>query len=114
MFLNEVFVQVIANLWAVHNDPENWPEPDKFDPLRHIDENGQFYLSPKVVTFSLGLRRCIGEPLAKSELYIFLVAILQSFDIASDPNASQLPDLKEKTMAGVSVPKDYKIILKTR
>merc|ERR550534_3029559 len=41
--------QIIANLWQVHNDPRFWPDPQTFDPGRHLDDSGTFVKSSKVI-----------------------------------------------------------------
>nr|CAB3235604.1 cytochrome P450 2C42-like [Phallusia mammillata] len=104
---------VMANIWGVHNDPKNWTKPEKFDPLRHIDGNGNFVLSPRVISFSVGQRRCLGELLARSELFIFLVTILQNLNISKDPSLNGLPSLKG-VMSGFFVPSEHKIVLACR
>ena len=29
-----------VNIWAIHHDPENWPDPDKFIPERFLSNKG--------------------------------------------------------------------------
>ena len=36
---------VMPNVWAMHHDPSEWEQPDRFIPERHLDENGS--LAPK-------------------------------------------------------------------
>uniref|UniRef100_H2ZL12 Uncharacterized protein n=1 Tax=Ciona savignyi TaxID=51511 RepID=H2ZL12_CIOSA len=71
--------QIISNLWWVHNDPEHWDEPDVFRPERHLDTNGNLVMLNRVIPFSIGPRNCLGENLARIEIYLFLVSILQKF-----------------------------------
>ena len=66
------------------NDPETFPEPSKFDPERFLtsDENGlKFTPHPSVIPFGLGKRRCMGEGLARMELFKFLTGIVSRFEI---------------------------------
>ena len=86
------FLQVIANLWAVHNNPNYWPEPNKFIPERHLDENGKFVKSNKVIPFSIGSRNCLGENLARSEVFLFVVSILQKFELLPNPDDPTPPE----------------------
>jgi len=76
-------VTVIENLYAVHNDPKNWKNPEEFIVERHLDKNSEFIKSPKVIPFGVGVRYCIGKQLAELQLFIVLVRILQRFDITS-------------------------------
>jgi len=74
---------VLANLWAAHRDPRDWPEPNTFRPERFLDEDGTINskVRQRVIPFSLGKRSCTGEALARQELFLFLTAIVQHFDI---------------------------------
>lgn len=40
--------------WAIHMNENNFNDPDKFDPTRFIDDNGQFYTPPNFVAFQSG------------------------------------------------------------
>jgi len=81
----------VANLWGVHNDPKAWPNPEKFNPYRHIDQDGKFVPSSKIIPFSVGPRFCLGESLARAEIFIFLSKLLKNFTILPDENG--LPSL---------------------
>ena len=57
---------VMVYLCCVHNDPNCWENPMKFDMHRHIDSNGQLVTNSRnFVPFSAGRRGCAGESLAK-------------------------------------------------
>ncbi len=81
---------VLFNLGAIMLDPENFPEPTKFDPDRHLSLDGKFVPHPKVIPFSLGKRRCLGETLAKMEFYVFLATILSKFDLVKERDNDEL------------------------
>ncbi|XP_035687109.1 cytochrome P450 2U1-like [Branchiostoma floridae] len=70
---------VLVNIWSVHHDPKLWPEPDKFDPTRFLDDAGKYVKRAEVITFSLGRRVCLGEQLARMELFLIFTALLQRF-----------------------------------
>jgi cytochrome P450 len=72
---------IIPNLTVVLMDPAVFPNPDKFIPERFLNENGSFVPHPNVVPFGVGKRRCLGETLAKAELFVFFVSLLHKFDI---------------------------------
>jgi len=55
-------------------------------PERYLDEDGatgeqKFSPSPYVLPFGVGRRRCLGESLAKVELYLFTCSILRHFSV---------------------------------
>ncbi len=46
---------VFANIWAAHNDPEVWSEPDQFKPERFLNENGKLQHREELIPFSIGM-----------------------------------------------------------
>ena len=54
---------VVPNLWAVHRDPEVWPEPSKFKPERFLDKNGDVVTRDELIPFSIGEFIIIVKPL---------------------------------------------------
>uniref|UniRef100_H2YS91 Uncharacterized protein n=1 Tax=Ciona savignyi TaxID=51511 RepID=H2YS91_CIOSA len=85
---------IYVNLWAVHNNPDVWDEPNKFKPERHLDDKGNFVQSNHVIPFSVGPRHCLGEQLARMEIFIYLVSLVQKFEFLPDPDATELPDIE--------------------
>ena len=45
---------VMANLHAVHRDPEVWKNPGKFDPNNFLDDDGKLINLDRLVPFSVG------------------------------------------------------------
>ncbi len=94
-------------LGAVQNDPQHFPDPSKFDPTRYLDGNGAFKPHPKVIPFGLGKRRCLGETLAKMELYDFFTGIMMKFKVEkANPNDELSTAPRE---GAVLSPKPYKL-----
>ncbi|PIC24203.1 hypothetical protein B9Z55_017623 [Caenorhabditis nigoni] len=58
---------VTAQLSALHVNETVFEHPEKFDPERFIRDEK---LLQKVIPFGLGKRACLGESLARSELYL--------------------------------------------
>ena len=54
-----------------------WTEPLRFDPYRFIVEGGRFKKGERVIPFSTGKRQCPGEGVARAEIFLFLVGLLQ-------------------------------------
>ncbi|XP_078492986.1 cytochrome P450 2J2-like [Ciona intestinalis] len=104
--------QIIPNLWWVHNDPMYWNEPDVFKPERHLDEEGNLIMSNRVMPFSIGARHCLGENLARTEIFLFLVSILQKFTVLPNPEDPNPP--LECCPGIVNSPHKYPLIMKER
>ncbi|DAA31248.1 cytochrome P450 2J2 [Bos taurus] len=76
---------VTTNLTALHRDPAEWATPDTFNP-EHFLENGQFKKRESFLPFSIGKRMCLGEQLARTELFIFFTSLLQKFTFRPPEN----------------------------
>lgn len=76
-------ITVMANYWAVHNDPSVWPSPEKFDPSRFLNDDGSATCErPKRLTsFSLGKRKCPAETQAIMVIFLYITSILQHFRV---------------------------------
>lgn len=99
--------------YSVHFDPTYWNDPEQFLPERFINDAGE-YKAPRegFFAFGSGRRQCLGELLARMELFLFTAAIVQNFDILV-PEATVLED-KFGDILGVRSPRDYKLIYKPR
>lgn len=76
-------ITVMANYWAVHNDPSVWPNPEKFDPSRFLNDDGSATCErPKrIISFSLGKRKCPAETQAIMVIFLYITSILQHFRV---------------------------------
>ncbi len=102
---------VIPMLSMMHKHPRNFANPYDFNPDRFI-RRGKFVSHPQFCPYGLGIRRCIGEPLAKMSLFLFFTRILKKFRIKPPPGVTKL---SEKRLYGFTViPEPYKIVLEKR
>ncbi|KAI5937825.1 cytochrome P450 2U1 [Manis javanica] len=83
---------ILPNLWSVHRDPAIWEKPDDFNPNRFLDDQGQLIKKETFIPFGIGKRVCMGEQLAKMELFLMFVSLMQSFTFAL-PKDSKKPSL---------------------
>ncbi|CAG0896471.1 unnamed protein product [Darwinula stevensoni] len=68
----------MANIWSCHSDPNYWPDPEKFDPGRFLNSDGSLKTKvPSFLPFALGKRQCLGESLARMELFLFVTIFMQ-------------------------------------
>ncbi|XP_034265443.1 cytochrome P450 1A5 [Pantherophis guttatus] len=76
---------VFINQWQVNHDENLWKDPSAFIPERFLSANGKEINTDereKVLIFGMGKRRCIGEPIARWELFLFLATLLQDLEFS--------------------------------
>ncbi|XP_041075248.1 cytochrome P450 1A1-like [Polyodon spathula] len=79
---------VFVNQWQVNHDPSLWKDPSTFSPERFLNAEStgiNTVESEKVMLFGLGKRRCIGEFIGRSEVFLFLAVLLQQLEFRSLP-----------------------------
>lgn len=68
------------SIYKFHTDPDYWGDPEVFRPERFLNTDGKkvkVVRPERFVPFGFGKRVCIGELLAKAELFIFTVLLIQ-------------------------------------
>uniref|UniRef100_A0A3Q1GVH7 Uncharacterized protein n=1 Tax=Acanthochromis polyacanthus TaxID=80966 RepID=A0A3Q1GVH7_9TELE len=95
---------IIPTLHSVLNDDSMWETPHSFNPQHFLDQDGKFRKREAFIPFSAGKRVCIGEQLARMELFLFFTSLLQRFSFSAP--AGEKPSL-EYTMGFIRSPKPY-------
>ncbi|KAJ1360631.1 hypothetical protein KIN20_019656 [Parelaphostrongylus tenuis] len=83
-----------------------FPSPLTFDPSRFIDDNGKLKKVEELIPFSIGKRQCLGEALARMELFLFTANLLNRFEL-SCVRAGESPSMK-KSFGTTAQPHPYR------
>ncbi|OQV22183.1 Cytochrome P450 2J6 [Hypsibius exemplaris] len=74
---------IFTNLWHVHRDSKVWQNSDSFIPERFLSADGLRLEVPKLfMPFSAGKRSCLGESLAKMQIFSIFTTVLQNFRLS--------------------------------
>nr|XP_004670387.1 cytochrome P450 2F2 [Jaculus jaculus] len=112
-FLIPKGTDVITLLNTVHSDPSQFLTPREFNPNHFLDANQSFKKSPAFMPFSAGRRLCLGESLARMELFLFLASILQNFTLHSLVAPEDI-DLSPLSTGLGNVPRPFQLCLRQR
>ncbi|XP_029111601.1 cytochrome P450 2C20-like [Scleropages formosus] len=104
---------IIPFLHSVLRDEMQWESPLTFKPGHFLDHNGNFKKNSAFMAFSGGKRVCAGESLARMELFLFLVTLLQRFTFSCPGGPDSLDPTPEFSNFG-SVPRQYQLIATPR
>ncbi|KAK9978448.1 hypothetical protein ABG768_020199 [Culter alburnus] len=80
---------VFPLLVSVLRDENEWETPDSFNPRHFLNKQGQFIKKDAFMPFSAGRRVCLGESLARMELFLFFTFLLQHFHFTPPPGVSE-------------------------
>ncbi|KAG8448789.1 hypothetical protein GDO86_015743, partial [Hymenochirus boettgeri] len=99
---------IIPVLASVHSDPEKYNDPQKFDPHNFLDKNNGFKNNEAFMPFSSGKRICVGESLARMELFLFFTTLLQNFTFQPTQDPKHI-DLTPSVSGVGNVPVPYEL-----
>ncbi|XP_020828057.1 cytochrome P450 2B4-like [Phascolarctos cinereus] len=98
--------EVYPLLTTVLHDPRYFEKPYAFDPNHFLDAQGSLKKSEAFVPFSSGKRTCLGEGIARMELFLFFTTILQNFSLSSSMHPDSI-DLTPRVSGVTNVPPIY-------
>uniref|UniRef100_H2Y0X8 Cytochrome P450 1A1-like n=1 Tax=Ciona intestinalis TaxID=7719 RepID=H2Y0X8_CIOIN len=108
---------VVASLYSANRDPKVWANPDQFDPSRFLakDDLGVKVLDEtkveQVFTFSLGDRKCPGEDIGRSFLFLTTAYLAHTCKLKPDP--AKPPTFQTKP-GSITRPKDFGVQLNVK
>lgn len=98
---------ILLNLDSVLQDPQFFGNPEEFNPARFIDSDGNIVRPKEFIPFGIGRRVCLGEAVAKMELFLFLTTMIKYFNFILPEGAAELDF--EGVLGVTNAPKPYKI-----
>jgi len=106
---------VLVNAYSINRDEKYFKDPFRFNAHRWINEDGKFNgdMVDKIATFGRGRRQCPGIALARLEIFIVLVKIIQNYELSVAPG-HQVPDGTHKGRTGLIQPEPFLLSVKKR
>lgn len=89
---------IIPNIQGANLDEMVWELPGQFCPDRFLEPGKDL----RTLSFGCGARVCLGEALARLELFVVLARLLQAFTLLPPPDGA-LPSLKPQNFTGVNL-----------
>ncbi|XP_072175939.1 cytochrome P450 2J2-like [Diadema setosum] len=101
------------NILYIHHDPKVWGDPEVFRPERFLSEDGKSFVKHDAfMPFGAGRRKCLGEQLAKMEMFLFFTNIMQRFKVSLPPGAKA--DFSYGHRVVTLLPKPYEVTFEER
>ncbi|KAI1697358.1 cytochrome p450 domain-containing protein [Ditylenchus destructor] len=76
---------ILPQLTTILYDPNVFENPKEFRPERFLDAEGKFMPKSELIPFSAGKRSCLGEGLARLELFLFAANLFNQFEFSKVP-----------------------------
>ncbi|KAK3097752.1 hypothetical protein FSP39_012812 [Pinctada imbricata] len=104
---------ILFNLYSSNFDEQLWDSPYRFKPGRFLDRKGEIMRekAESVVSFGVGRRRCIGESVARMNIFMLLSSLLQRCKIIKPPEEEY--DFKGK-LTLTYAPAPFKVKIEAR
>ncbi|XP_008294015.1 cytochrome P450 2D15-like, partial [Stegastes partitus] len=103
---------VIPNLSSVLSEEGQWKYPHEFNPENFLNDQGEFVKPEAFMPFSAGPRMCLGEALARMEVFLFMVTLLRRFKFIWPEDAGE-PDYT-KVFGTTQTPRPYRMKVQLR
>ncbi|XP_064113391.1 cytochrome P450 2L1-like isoform X3 [Macrobrachium nipponense] len=105
---------IFASARSCHRDRKYFERPEEFYPEHFLDKNGKVITKKDgFLPFSLGRRQCLGESLARMELFLFATCLFQKFT-ASPPEGDSISLEPDPFQPILSFIPPYEVVLTKR
>ena len=104
----------IVNVYSIHRDTRHWENPLDFDPSRFLYDNDKLRPTADLsyLPFSAGHRSCIGQNIARANIFLMFVRFFQKFRVT--PADEEIPEIINSGGAFNPDLKPFKVTLKLR
>ncbi|XP_023121496.2 cytochrome P450 2F2-like [Amphiprion ocellaris] len=103
---------IIQNMNSVLEEEGQWKYPHEFNPENFLNDQGEFVKPEAFMPFSAGPRMCLGEGLARMELFLIMVTLLRKFKFIWPEDAGE-PDYTP--LYGITLsPRPYRMKVQLR
>ncbi|KYN38874.1 hypothetical protein ALC56_06873 [Trachymyrmex septentrionalis] len=103
---------LVANFNRILMD-ESWDDPEDFRPERYLDNDGNIITPDKYFPFGIGRHHCMGETLARSNIFIITATLLQAFSFSVVPGEPR-PTTQDFVDGVTAGPKPYRALVSLR
>jgi len=104
---------IFPNLYQVTHNPDVFQHPNEFNPDRFLNQEKKFAKHDHNIVFGIGKRDCLGQSLAKEQLFLFFTGLLQRYRFRSP--LRDIKDLSiEPQLAFTLMTKPFEVILERR
>ena len=102
----------LANLWGFMKDSAVWSQPEEFRPERFLEGN-RLIKHQQFVPFGIGKRACMGEKLARDNLFIFMTTLIKNIEFGTPVEHDQ-PDPSNFTDGFTMIPHPFYVNIRSR
>ena len=82
----------MVNVWAISRDPENWPDPMRFKPERHL--TGEDISDLRLAPFGSGRRSCPGKAMGMTAVSYWVARLLHEFEFEAAGDVDLTEELR--------------------
>jgi len=104
---------VYANLYELNFDPKIWGDPENFRPSRFLNEFGKIVKNEALIPFGYGRRFCLGESLARDQIFLFTASLFQRFKVNLGPD-NKSENIETVLGAQMRIPKPERLVFQDR
>jgi cytochrome P450 len=106
---------VSINSISINNNPKIFVNPKEFNPSRWLDKEGKFKASmvDEIITFGKGKRFCVGKSLARMEVFLMIVKLVQRYKLGV-PEGQKIPSCAPVFGPATFVPEEFRLSVTIR